>query len=122
MYYAIIKKQNTHPTEFMGFSVPKFITNKESGNVIFEFTIDGKKVRKWVKKEAILLLTDDKKFYLQTLKKFQKVQEEQQALVNEAKKRLNETVEHFSQTMESEFEAFEELREDEDIPCILKKL
>jgi hypothetical protein len=122
MYYAIIKKPNTHPTEFMGFSVPKFITNKESGNVIFEFTIDGKKVRKWVNKEAILLLTDDKDFYLQTLKKFQKVQKEQQALVDEAKEKLNATVENFAQTMESEFEAFEELREEEDIPCVLKNL
>jgi hypothetical protein len=122
MYYAIIKKPNTHPTEFMGFSVPKFITKKDSDNVIFEFIVDGKKVRKWVNKDAILLLSDDKKFYLETLEKFKKVQNQQQALVDEAKAKLDATVENFAQTMDEEFEAFEALREDASIPCILKKL
>jgi len=122
MYYAIIKKPDTHPTEFMGFSVPKFITKKDSDNVIFEFVIDGKKVRKWINKDAILLLTDDKKFYLETLEKFKKVQNQQQELLNEAKAQLDQTVENFAQTMDEEFEAFEELRKQAGIPCILKKL
>ncbi|MEO1938803.1 MAG: hypothetical protein ABGW85_09255 [Sulfurimonas sp.] len=122
MYYAIIKKPDTHPTEFMGFSVPKFITKKDSDNVIFEFVVDGKKVRKWINKDAILLLTDDKKFYLETLDRFNKVQSEQQALLDEAKAKLNKTVEEFAKTMDEEFESFEELRENADIPCILKDL
>ena len=122
MYYAIIKKPDTHPTEFMGFSVPKFITKKDSDNVIFEFVVDGKKVRKWVNKDAILLLSDDKNFYLETLEKFKKVQSEQQALLDEAKAKLNKTVEEFAKTMDKEFESFEELRENADIPCILKDL
>jgi len=122
MYYAIVKKTDTHPTEFMGFSVPKFITKKESDNVIFEFTVDGKKIRKWVDKDAILLLTDDKEFYIETLEKFKKVQKEQQVLVDEAKIKLDQTVEKFAQTMDAEFEAFEEERKSAGIPCILKKL
>ena len=122
MYYAIVKKPDTYPTEFMGFSVPKFITKKDSDNVIFEFNVDGKKVRKWVDKKAILLLTDDKEFYLQTLNKFKNVQKEQQSLLDEAKAKLDKTVENFAQTMNEEFESFEELRMQDEIPCILKKL
>ena len=122
MYYVIKKKLDTHPTQFIGFKVPKFITKKDSDNVIFEFKIDGKVVRKWINKDEILLLTDDKEFYLKTMKSFQKVEEEQQKLVTAAQEKLNETIENFAQTMNEEFESFEEIRGNEDIPCILKDL
>ncbi len=122
MYYVIKKKLDTHPTQFIGFKVPKFITKKDSDNVIFEFKIDGKVVRKWVNKDEILLLSDDKEFYLKTMKSFQKVEEEQQKLVTAAQEKLNETIENFAQTMNEEFESFEEIRGNEEIPCILKDL
>jgi len=122
MYYVIIKKPKTHPPEFMGFKVPKFITKKHSDNVIFEFKIDGKVVRKWINKEDILLVTKDKDFYLKTIEGFKKVQEEQQKLVTEAQNKLNETIDNFAQTMNAEFESFEEMRGNDDIPCILKDL
>ena len=122
MYYAIVKKPDSHPTEFISFSVPKFITKKESDNVIFEFMVDGKKVRKWIDKDAILLLTDDKKFYLKTLEKFQKVQKEHQTLVDEAKEKLNATIADFAKSIDAEIDSFETLREQEGTPCILKNL
>jgi hypothetical protein len=122
MYYVIIKKPKTHPPEFMGFKVPKFITKKQSDNVIFEFKIDGKVVRKWINKRDILLVTDDKAFYLKTLERFKKVQQEQEELVQEAKNKLNETIESYAQTMNGEFESFEEIRGNDDIPCILKHI
>ena len=122
MYYVIIKKPQTHPPEFMGFKVPKFITKKHSDNVIFEFTIDGKIVRKWINKSDILLVTKDKAFYLKTMQSFKKVQEEQEKLVEEAQQKLHETIDNFAQTMNKEFESFEEIRGNDDIPCILKDL
>jgi len=122
MYYVIIKKPQTHPPEFVGFKVPKFITKKHSDNVIFEFTIDGKIVRKWINKSDILLVTKDKAFYLKTMQSFKKVQEEQEKLVEEAQQKLHETIDNFAQTMNKEFESFEEIRGNDDIPCILKDL
>jgi len=122
MYYVIIKKPKTHPAEFMGFKVPKFITKKNSDNVIFEFKIDGKVVRKWINKTDILLVTEDKAFYLKTMQSFKKVQEEQEKLVADAQSKLNETIESYAQTMNEEFESFEEMRGNDDIPCILKDL
>jgi len=120
MYYVIKKKTDTYPPEFMGFKVPKFITNKNSDNVIFEFKINGKVVRKWVKKDEILLLTDDKNFFLKTMKSFQKVEAEQKKLVAKAQEQLDETIDNFAQTMNEEFEHFEEVREGDTCPCLLK--
>ena len=122
MYYVIIKKPQTHPPEFMGFKVPKFITKKHSDNVIFEFKIDGKVVRKWINKSDILLVTQDRAFYLKIMNKFKKVQEEQQLLVEEAQQKLHETIDNFAETMNKEFESFEAMREEDGIPCILKDL
>jgi len=122
MYYVIIKKPQTNPTEFMGFKVPKFITKKHSDNVIFEFKIDGKVIRKWINKNDILLVTKDKAFYLKIMQQFKQVQEEQQALVDEAKQKLNETIDNFAETMNKEFESFEAIREQDGIPCLLKDL
>ena len=122
MYYVIIKKPQTHPPELMGFKVPKFITKKNSDNVIFEFTINKKVVRKWINKNDILLVTEDRAFYLKIMQKFKKVQEEQQELVEEAQQKLHETIDNFAQTMNKEFESFEAMREKDGIPCILKNL
>jgi len=122
MYYVIIKKPQTHPPEFMGFKVPKFITKKHSDNVIFEFNVDGKVIRKWIAKSDILLVTKDKTFYLKIMEKFKKVQQEQQELVDEAQKKLYETIESFADTMNKEFKSFEAMRENDGIPCILKDL
>ena len=122
MYYVIIKKPQTHPPEFMGFKVPKFIAKKHSDNVIFEFKVNGKVVRKWINKKDILLVTKDKNFYLKIMAKFKKVQQAQQELVEEAQQKLHETIDNFADTMNKEFESFEAMREKDGIPCILKDL
>lgn len=122
MYY-VIKRQTTNPSQcFIGFKVPKFLASKNSENVIFEFMKDNKVHRKWVKKEEIILLTQDKEFFIQTLNKFNEVQAAQQLLVDEAHKKLEETIQTLSETINTEIEEFEEFRDASDIPCILKNL
>ena len=122
MYYVIKRISNTRPVEFIGFKVSKYLTNKNSDTVIFEFILKGKTTRKWVKKEEIILLTEDKEFYLQTLKGFKKTQDEQQKILNAAQEQLDLAFTTFSDTMDSTFEEFEEIRSSSDIPDILKKL
>ena len=118
MYY-VIKKQASKTECFIGFKAPKFITSKSSDTVIFEFTINGKVTRKWVKKEDIILLTQDKKFFIETIEKFKKVEREQQELVDAAKKKLEESLETFTETVNSELDEFQEIKGSDDIPCIL---
>lgn len=122
MYYVIKKQEGTHPVEFIGFKVPKYITNKSNDTVIFEFIIKDKAVRKWVKKEDIVLLTDDFEFYTKTMHDFKATQEQQQKLVDAAQEELNKSVENFAKVMSNELESFEELRGSDDVPCILKDL
>ena len=117
MYY-VIKKQHSQPLHhFIGFVVNKYITSKTSENVIFEFEKDGKNERKWVKREDIILLTDNKKYFLETLNKFKEIEKEQQKLVDEAREQLNKSIENFDATMNEEIDKFSEIKSESDIPC-----
>jgi len=120
MYYVIKKQHNIPLSSFISFPVPKYIASKNNESVIFEFQKDGKPIRKWVKKEDIILLTDDKKYFLKTLKHFEKMEEALQHTVDEAQNQLNNSIESFTETMQSEIAEYNEIRNSSDVPCILK--
>jgi len=122
MYYVIKRQLSTPLTTFLGFKIPKYIAAKNNENVIFEFIKDGKPQRKWVKKDEIILLTDDKEFFIKTMNQFKEVEASQQKLIDEAREKLNQSVETFSETMNKEIDEFNEIRDSSDIPCILKNL
>ena len=122
MYYVIKKQQDPPQNCFIGFKVPKYIAAKNNEHVIFEFIKDGKPLRKWVKKEEIILLTDNQKFFLKIMNQFNEVQEMQQKLVNEAQVKLSNSMETFTETMNAQISDFEEIRTSKDVPCILKDL
>jgi hypothetical protein len=122
MYYVIKRNKNVPMSCFLGFKTPKYIATKNSENVIFEFIKDGKTQRKWVKKDEIVLLTEDKSFFLKTMKKFRNVQETQQKLVDEAQAQLNASMETFAETVNAELDEFEHIKDSTDVPCILKDL
>ena len=46
MYYVIKRQIGIPLVTFIGFKVPKYIASKNSENIIFEFTKDGKAVVK----------------------------------------------------------------------------
>ncbi len=117
MYY-VIKRHNSQPLQhFIGFVVDRYITSKTSQNVIFEFVKDGKSERKWVNREDIILLTDDKKYFIETFNKFRETEKEQQKLVDEAKEKLDKSIENFASTMNEEMDKFSEIKSESDIPC-----
>lgn len=122
MYY-VIKKNIDNPTScFMGFAVPKYIVTKGSDNVIFEFKRDGKVTRKWIKKEEIILLTEDKEFFIKTMDQFKNVEATQQKLIDEAQAKLEQSMVEFTENVNAEIDEFEEIRDSTDVPCILKEL
>ncbi|WP_294962464.1 hypothetical protein [Sulfurimonas sp.] len=122
MYY-VIKKQHSVPlSTFTSFPVPKYIASKNNESVIFEFQKNGKPLRKWIKKEDIILLTDDKKYFLKTLKHFEKIEEGLQHAVDEAQNQLNKCIEEFSETMQSEIEEYNEINNSSEVPSILRDL
>ena len=122
MYY-VIKKQHTSPlTTFINFKVPKYIASKNNANVIFEFIKNEKPERKWVKKEDIILLTEDKEFFIKTVEHFKSVEKKQQELIDAAQEQLNKSVADFTETMKTKIDEFSEIRDSSDVPCILKEL
>ncbi len=118
MYYVIKKMVDKPLASFIGFKAPKYIASKNNDNVIFEFSKDGKAIRKWIKKDEIILLTDDKELFLKTMEQFQAVEAMQQKLVDEAQEQLNQTIVTFSETMENELDEFSR----DDMHSILKSL
>lgn len=122
MYYVIKKQLDNLPETFIGFGVSKYIASKKSENVILLFEKDGKIIRKWVKLEDIILLTEDKEYFLKVMKQFKSAQKAQQALVDEAQANLEKSMTNFVETMHSEIHDFEEIRDSTDVPCILKSL
>ncbi|MDA3908074.1 MAG: hypothetical protein PF437_03225 [Sulfurimonas sp.] len=102
--------------------MPKYIASKNSENVIFEFQKDGKPDRKWIKKSDIILLTDDKKFFIKTVAHFKEVEEAQQKLIDAAQAQLDQSIENFTEAMNAEIDEFSEIRDSSDVPCILKEL
>lgn len=122
MYY-VIKKQSDNPLQcFIGFKVPKYIASKKNDTVILEFTKDGKASRKWIKKEDIILLTEDKEFFIQTMDQFKNVEDTQKKLIDEAREKLNQSVEAFTENVNAEINEFNEIKSSSDIPCILKDM
>lgn len=122
MYYVIKKQHETPLSTFIGFSVGKFITSKNNYSVIFEFQKDGKPLRKWVKEEDIILLTDNKEYYQKTLKYFSEIEVTKKKLVEEAQLHLKKSMETFTDTMLTKIDEYGELRDGSDIPCMLKNL
>jgi hypothetical protein len=122
MYYVIKKQVDKLPHTFIGFAVPKYIASKKNEHVIFLFSKEGKVIRKWVKMEEIILLTDDKEYFLKIMKKFKNVEDEQKRLVQEAHEQLEQSMTNFADTMNAEILDFEEIRGSSDVPCMLKEL
>ena len=122
MYYVIKKQLNKLPSTFIGFATKKYIASKTNKNVIFLFSKDGKVIRKWVKLDEIILLTEDKEYFLKIMKQFKAVEEQQKALVEEAQQNLEQTMTNFTETMQAQIHDFEEIRDSSDVPDILKHL
>lgn len=106
MYY-VIKKQPLSTTQcFVGFKVTKYVVPKNSENVIFEFIIDDKPVKKWMKKAEIVLLTKDKELFIKTMDQFKEVERTQQKLVDEAREQLNQAKQTYVDTINANLDEF----------------
>ena len=75
-----------------------------------------------MKLDEIVLLTEDKEYFLKIMKQFKAVEEQQKALVEEAQRNLEQTMTNFAETMQAQINDFEEIRDSSDVPDILKEL
>lgn len=122
MYYVIKQQTSTSMQHFIGFVVDRYIASKNSDTVIFEFTKDGKNERKWVKKSEIILLTQEKVYFLEIFNQLKSAEALQQELVNHAKEHLEESILNFDNTMKKEIDKIQELKNCGNVSCILSDL
>lgn len=122
MYYVIKRQKDVPLNFFVGFKVPKYIASKKNDSVIFEFEKDGKPQRKWIRKEDLILLTEDRDYFLKIFNQFKESQAIQQKLVSDAREKLEESMENFTKAMEKEINEYNEIKNSEDVPNILKDI
>jgi len=120
MYYVIIKQENNPSSHFFGFLAQKYLAAKNTDNIIFEVLKDGKTIRKWIDKKEIILLTEDKAYFVELMYQFKEVEAQQLKLINEAQQNLEDSIENYKQVLQEELSSFEKIRDNDDIPCLLK--
>lgn len=106
MYYVIKKQPQSNTQCFVGFQVTKYVVPKNSENVIFEFIIDGKAVKKWMKKADVILLTKDKNLFIKTMDQFKEVEKTQQKLVDDAREKLDQAKQTYVDTINAKLDEF----------------
>ena len=103
MYYVIQRKYYDPKKFYLAFRVPKFIASKNSKNIIFEFTIDGKVKRKWAPKDEVVLLTDNIELFQKTLERFDTIEEKHQEQLHIAQQKVQDVLHDFEREMQDEF-------------------
>lgn len=106
MYYVIKKQPHSDTQCFVGFQVTKYLVPKNSENVIFEFIINDKAVKKWMKKDEVILLTKDKNLFIKTMDQFKEVEAVQKKLVDSAREELKQAKQNFTETLNNELNEF----------------
>ena len=122
MYYVIKRQYKSPMQRFIGFIVSKYIASKNTDHVIFEFAKDNKTQRKWIKKDEIVLLTQDKEYFIEILNQFKSVESTQQELVNKAREQLDKSIETFTETMDKEIEEYTETKSSTDVRSLLNDI
>jgi hypothetical protein len=104
MYYVIQRHNNNHKKHFFAYSVIKYITAKNTHNIIFEINQNGVIKRKWSPKEDIVLLTEDKELFRTTYERLESLSVHHLEKINAVQEELNTAVHDFHETMQKEFE------------------
>ena len=104
MYYVIQRHHNNHKKHYFAYSVIKYITAKNTQNIIFEIHQNGVMKRKWSPKEDIILLTENKELFRTAYEKLETLRAQHLEKINTAQAELNNAVNDFHETMQKEFE------------------
>lgn len=104
MFYVIQRRHGNHQKHYFAFMVVKYISAKNTQNVIFEISQNGETKRKWSPKEDIVLVTSDKELFHTTMEQLEALKKEHLEKIGAAQEKLNQEIEHFNETMQSAFQ------------------
>lgn len=107
MYYVIQRHHNNQQKHYFAYAVVKYISAKNTQNIIFEIIQDGVIKRKWSPKEDIILLTADKELFRTTIERLEAIKEQHLEKINGAQEKFNQEVHHFHEVLQKEFETIQ---------------
>lgn len=111
MYYVIQRHHNNLQKHYLAYAVAKYITAKNTHNIIFEIAKDGVMKRKWSPKADILLLTADKELFRTTLERLEAIKNQHLEKIDAAQEHLNQEIKHLHESMQKEFDMIKQSSE-----------
>jgi len=120
MYYVIQALNNAGDKHFISYKVPKYILSNKNENIIFELGEKPNIKRKWAAKNDIILLTENKAFFLAYLKKLTDLEETHLKEIDTAQKEVERLIQNYEETMKEELDSFKKLSlNNDDVPTLL---
>lgn len=108
MYYVIQRYHGDPKRHYIAYTVPRYISSKNSENIIFEFKHDGQVKRKWTAKKEIILLSENKEVFEATLRKLEALKNIHTERIDAAQKQLDDEITLLLSVMQQEFDAIKE--------------
>jgi len=102
MYYVIQALEGIKNKHFVSYSVPKYRYSPKNENIIFEFGEKPNIKRKWAAKKEIILLTQDKVYFKNFLKKLKSTEETYLKLIDEQEQKINQLYKELQTKMNEE--------------------
>ena len=120
MYYVIQIIHESQEKHFVSYQVPKYILSDKNTNVIFEFGEKPNVKRKWALKEDIILLTQDKSFFLAYVKKLVDLEVSHIEKIDNAKEEVKRLQKKYQEDMHSELNSLKDLsKKSSNIPTLI---
>ncbi len=120
MYYVIQVLHHTGNKHFISYKVPKYILSSKNENIIFELGEKPNIKRKWANKNDIILLTENKAFFLAYLKKLTSIEETHLEKIDHAQKEVERLIQNYEETIKEELDSFKKLSQNnENVPTLL---
>ncbi len=104
MYYVIQRYHNNHKKHYFAYVVTKYISAKNTQNIIFEINQNGTMKRKWSPKNDIILLTTDKELFRTTYERLEALKAQYVAKIEAAQEQLDHEIQNLSKSMQKEFD------------------
>lgn len=112
MYYVIQRVIGNPNKHYIAYSISRYITSKNSENVIMEFNLSPAVKRKWAPKDVIILITSDKELFQTALKQLEDIRSAHLEKINAIKARLDNEIETMVTALQDEFV---QIKKDSDI-------
>ncbi len=120
MYYVVQELHDSGEKHFISYQVPKYILSSKNENIIFEFGERPNIKRKWANKNDIVLLTDNKAFFLAFVEKLKSMEAEHLEKINKAQQEVEKLIQQYQDSMHDELDSFKKLaQKNTDVPSLI---